>query len=263
MHSAPEEVLPRLRQSSTRSLPLSKRESEMRGASPPRLDALISTCAEFKGVLGVSMSRFLHSLRRKQRSLVRAHRQAQHQQCSWRNQPQYSVKRNDIKEAISDRNNQVKEKEAQFLQYIVGLSDSRKNSSEDLQCATVTEGLSLKDLMSSRMTHLLSINKRDFGHTYASTPLRLMAATPVPPKKPKIKLQSDNVMLKREIIRFKRQDLLLATQNIPPPAVPQSRDVVMPPVLDDKQLAGMSPLNRFIFKQRQRFQPKTTPHKRL
>ena len=172
----------------------------------------------------------------------------------------YSAKRNGSYSIQTGRFARVKEKEAQMLQSIIGFSESPKSSfSLGMPASTLSEGFSYKDLMTTRMSQLLSLNKRDFGQTYSCTPLRLTEKTPNSEKKvTKFKSQSDNAMLKREIIRFRRQDLQQITKRIPPPAVIFGREKTPNFPIDDSQLEAMSPLNRFIFKQRRRFQPKAS-----
>lgn len=225
-----------------------------KNSSTPRLDTVIETCQEFKEALGGSMGHYMASFRHKRKMLARAHRFAQRSQVPWRHQSQYSAKRDHIRSALTDRHASVQEKESLLLQQLLGATKTIREPTDP------AEAFSYKDLLSARMTKLLSWNKRDFGQAFSTTSLKFAEKLPGEDRKiHRFKVASDDVMLKREIIRFRRQDLQALSRAIPPPAVPVDREKRPESHIGEAQFLALSPLNQFILRQRQKFQPKSYP----
>jgi hypothetical protein len=108
------------------------------------------------------------------------------------------------------------------------------------------------------MKQLLSWNKRDFGQVFSSATLKFAEKLPGEERKVhRFKVASDEVMLKREIIRFRRQELQAISRAIPPPAVPVDKERKPESIIGEAQFMALSPLNQFILRQRQKFQPKS------
>lgn len=217
------------------------------GENAPAVDSVIATCQAFKQTLGNNMGQYLSSLRYKRKQLVRAHRQAQKAPVPWRHQSHYSTQRDRIQGALSDRHASVQERESQLLQHLVGTSNTR------------LEAFCYKDLQTARMAQLLNWNKRDFGQVFSNTKLKLVSTPTLDRKVTKFKHLSDDAMLKREIIRYRREDLKSLSKSIPPPAVPEDKQKQPEIQIAEAQFLALGPLNQFILRQQQKFQPKSFP----
>ena len=190
------------------------------------------------------MVRLESSGNRKQKSLHRAQQSIHRAAGSWRKTAEYNEKRDGIKGTLTERNGGVG-REVWILKRLMGVEDGDEGTCRD--------ALTLRDLQTAKMSELLRLNRRNFGQMSPPAELKYADLDSHKAKKiHKFKSSSDKAMLRREIVRFHREDFPVFTPKPRAPRLrPSSRcDKIQ---LEDPEFEALSPLNQFIFRQSVRF----------
>ena len=209
-------------------------------ALTPDLDSLLVTCGDLREGVEVSLVQLQTSAHRELKSLRNVQHRFNHKASgSWRKEPIYSLRRDNIKLTLHSLGKEESRRELNALRQVLGLPGPRG-------------AVSLQELGSKRMKKLLNLNQRSFGGTQYPTEIHLPDPPRAYPRK-KRDFPLFSSFSGPHTVKLRKQ------QSFPPPpslAAIKRLSLYQRLAAVYADPGTVSPLNQFIFKHAQKYQRK-------